>query len=424
MRRFLGSVPAYVWTVVALFLGIVVGGFFPERFEVVAALTTALIDFIVLLVPLLIFAALTPSVATLVRRGLAGRFAGTVLLWFVATTALAGFVGIVVAGLAFGSPLSGGVEGAGLRDEIRGMFSGLGEGGGASMPMLAILLSVVTGLVAVWVEPLYRTLSKVEKGIAGIGGRLGYVMPPLMILFGVTIGVQFGPQLGMGHYLVVTLFTLVVCGVWWAVYTFAVVRSVDPRSFRRLMSDYYVPTAAFGAGTCSSLATLPINLGNIKKYGVRDEVGEFVVPFGAVVNMDASTLMHLAYARLILMFVFDFSVSWAVLFAVWPVAVLFTIAAPGLPSGIGTALWVATLFTGMVVPEAMQAEVIATWIALVAGVPDMFRTATNVTGDGYTAIFLDSVFDRFFADGEVAVEVGGHAEAEAVTTHHSIAGDP
>lgn len=411
MRRFLGRVPAYVWTVVALFSGILAGGLFPGRLEIAADLTTGLIELIVLLVPLLIFAALSPSVATLVRRGLAGRFAGTVILWFVATTALAGLVGIGVAGLVFGSPLSGG-EG-GVRGEILSMFEGLGgDGGGASAPMMAVLVAVVTGIVAVWVEPLYRLLSKVGQGIAGLGGRLKYVMPPLMILFGVTIGVEFGAQLGMGHYFVVVLYTLVMCGVWWAVYTFGVVRTVDGRSFRRLMSDYYVPTAAFGAGTCSSLATLPVNLANTKKYGVRDEVGDFVVPFGAVVNMDASTLMHLAYGPLILSFVFDFSVSWAVLFAVWPAAVLFTIAAPGLPSGIGSALWIATLFTSMTVPEAMQGEVITTWIALVAGIPDMFRTATNVTGDGYTAIFLDSIFDRFFGEG-TAGEAGGPLDASA-----------
>ena len=80
----------------------------------------------------------------------------------------------------------------------------------------------------------------------------------------------------------------------------------------------------------------------------------------------------------------------------WPAIVLFTIAAPGLPAGIGTALWSSTLFASMLnIEEPARSTFVATWIALAGGVPDMFRTATNCTGDGFTAIFFDTFFDKF-----------------------------
>ena len=84
--------------------------------------------------------------------------------------------------------------------------------------------------------------------------------------------------------------------------------------------------------------------------------------------------------------------------AAWPAVVLFTIAAPGLPAGMGTALWSATLFANILGIEGQaQGEFIATWIALSGGIPDMLRTATNCTGDGYTAIIFDGRFDEYFA---------------------------
>ena len=68
------GIPTYVWTFLALVAGLAAGGLFPGPLTPVAAATSALIGWIVAVVPLLILAALSPAIATLVRRGLAGRF--------------------------------------------------------------------------------------------------------------------------------------------------------------------------------------------------------------------------------------------------------------------------------------------------------------------------------------------------------------
>ena len=276
------------------------------------------------------------------------------------------------------------------------MFRAFGEQPGASIPLVAIVAAVIVGITALWSNSLYAVLSRIERAIAGMGDKMSYVMVPLILLFGISLGVRFGARLGVGHYLTMTLYTAVLCFIWWLFYVFVIVRLVARRSPGRVISQYYLPTAVFAAGTCSSLATLPVNLANVKRYGVRDEVADFVLPFGAVVNLDASTLMYVAYAPFVLAHVFGIEVSWTMLLVAWPALVLFTIAAPGLPAGIGTALWSATLFSSMVGLEGReQADFVATWIALSGGLPDMLRTATNCTGDGFTALTFDRFFHRF-----------------------------
>ena len=65
---------------------------------------------------------------------------------------------------------------------------------------------------------------------------------------------------------------------------------------------------------------------------------------------------------------------------------------------VGTALWTATLFASILgFEEPMRSNFVMTWLALSGGLPDMFRTATNCTGDGFTAIAFDHFFDRHFA---------------------------
>lgn len=387
-------VPTYLWTFLALVTGIVAGGLLPDALEPVASATATVIRVIVALVPLLIFVALSPAIATLVRRGLAGRFAGGVIVWYVLSSTLAGLFGLVVSSLLFRIPLSTGSAGAG--GEVLRMLRAFGEGGGASLPLAAILGAVAVGVAGAWHEGLYEVLARIQKAIADAGERVGYVMIPLILAFGVTLGVRFGARVGMASYGLMTAYTAGLCLAWWSFYVFVVVRALTRRPLRPILTDYYVPTAVFAAGTCSSLATLPVNLANVRKLGVRDEVADFVIPFGAVANLDASALAYVAYAPFVLSVVFGIPVSWTVLLVAWPALVLFSIAAPGLPAGMGTALWSATLFASMLgLEDPTRGEFITTWIALSGGLPDMFRTATNCTGDGFTAVIFDRLFERF-----------------------------
>ncbi len=386
--------PTYVWTLSALLLGIVAGGIVPDQLAPVAVATAGFIRLVVTLVPILIVAALSPAIATLVRRGLAGKFATAVVGWYVLSSTLAGLFGLLVSSLVFGIPLT--TEGGTAYGEAVNMLSSLRQQSGASAPLLAIVVAVLLGVLAGRLALLATILAKVEKGLSSAGRGLGYAMIPVVMCLGITVGVQFGARLGMGHYLTMTLYTALLCWVWWLFYVFVIIKYVAKRPVRRVVTDYYLPTAIFAAGTCSSLATLPVNLTNVRRLGVRNEVADFVLPFGAVANLDASALAYVAYAPFILSHIFGIEISWAILLIAWPAIVLFTIAAPGLPAGMGTALWSSTLFASMLgLEEPLRTNFITTWIALAGGLPDMLRTATNCTGDGFTAIVFDRWFGRF-----------------------------
>lgn len=378
----------------ALVAGVVLGGSAPELLSPVATGTSALIRAVVAVVPVLILAALSPAVATLVRRGLAGRFAGAVVAWYVLSSIVAGAVALMVSAALFRIPVS--IGSGGMWGEALSMLRTFGSGG-ASFPLLAIAVGVAVGLAGARHDGMYRVLRRIADTIEGAGTRLGYMMVPLILAFGITLGVRFGARVGLAHYAGMTLYTVALCGIWWAFYTFVLVRWLARIPLGPILTRYYLPTAVFAAGTCSSLATLPVNLANAKAVGVRDEVAEFVLPFGAIANLDASALMYVAYGPFVISYVFGLQLSWMIMLAAWPAVVLFTIAAPGLPAGMGTALWSATLFANVLgLDAATQAEFIATWVALSGGLPDMIRTATNCTGDGYAAIIFHSRFDQWF----------------------------
>lgn len=398
----LRRLPNYVWTFFALVGGIVLGGVFPDTLAPVVVATRAFIEFIILIVPALIFFALAPAIATLIRRGLAGRFAVSVIGWYVLSSFIAGLFGLAVAAILFNIPLTRAGDGGGLSAALE-LLSDLRDEGGVTGPILAVIVAVGTAVLAVWVDRLYGFLRTIEQGVARAGAGIAYVILPLILGFGITIGATFGARIGMGQYGLMVIYTAGLCLGWWAFYVFVVLGMFAGRKPARLLKTYYIPTALFAAGTCSSLATLPVNLHQAKLYGVRDEVADFVIPFGAVVNMDASALAYMAYAPFVMSYIFGLEISWVILIVAWPVLVLYSLAAPGLPAGMGTALWSSVLFASLLgLEDPLRSTFIATWLALSGGIPDMLRTATNCTGDGFVSILFDSQFDRFFVDGAPA----------------------
>ncbi|MFC1726074.1 cation:dicarboxylate symporter family transporter [candidate division KSB1 bacterium] len=392
--KLIRNIPAYVWTILALVLGITLGGFFSQTLEPVASGTTAFIKFIVYIVPVLIFAALSPAFAVLVKRGLAGKFAVSVILWFVLTSTIAAFFGLVISSLVFSIPFS--TMATGVLNEIVKMFDVFLEKGGASLPLIAIFAAVIIGLLSVRIRFLFSFLSKIQETINKAGQTLGLILVPIIFCLGITLGVKFGAKLGMEHFLTITLYTFLLCTAWSIFYILVIIKLIAKRNLKSLMTQYYIPTAVFAAGTVSSLATFPVNITNIKKYGVRPEIADFVISFGAVTNMNGSALINIAFAPFILHYIFGIDISLTMMLFALPAIVVFTIAAPGLPAGMGTALWTSTLFASMLgLEEPVRSTLITTWVALYGGLPDMFITAVNCTGDGFSAVLFDSFFSRF-----------------------------
>jgi Na+/H+-dicarboxylate symporter len=384
-----------VWGFLVLLAGISAGGLFPEALKPVGDGTRSVLAVIVRIAPFLIVGALAPSIATLVRRGLAGKFVAAVLGWFVLASVVGSVLGMIIAALIFHLPFT--LGGATVAN-ASGMLGELRAGGGTSAAVIALVASLVIGLLGVKIEPLYAVLSRVQRGIAHAGTWIGIAIVPLILALGIMLGVTFGARLGMSHYGFMIAYAAGMAVVWWLLFWVLVLPTVGRvRDRIRLLREYYLPTALFAAGTSSTLATIPVNIANLKTYGVREEIADFVIPIGAVVHKGASAMQYMAYGPLIAGYVFGLDIGWSHLLVVWPFIVIYTMAAPGVPGAMGLGLWTGVLFASMLgLEEPLRATFVGTWVALVGGIPDMFRTSGNATADGFAAIIFSNNFDKYF----------------------------
>ncbi|PAU95709.1 dicarboxylate/amino acid:cation symporter [Aliifodinibius salipaludis] len=139
------------------------------------------------------------------------------------------------------------------------------------------------------------------------------------------------------------------------------------------------PAMLLGFSTSSSAATLPVTMERVEKnVGVDEEVSSFVLPIGATINMDGTSLYQ-AVAAVFIAQALGMDLGIAQQITIVLTATLASIGAAGVP-GAGIIMLVIVL-------QAIQVPVEG--IALILGVDrilDMCRTAVNITGDAAVAV--------------------------------------
>jgi Na+/H+-dicarboxylate symporter len=143
----------------------------------------------------------------------------------------------------------------------------------------------------------------------------------------------------------------------------------------------YREALAVAFTTTSSSATLPISMKCAERnLGVPNHTASFVLPLGSTVNMDGTALYEaVAVMFFAQLYGMEMTLQSQVLIAV--TATVAAIGAAGIPS--------AGLVTMFIVCAAVDINPAA--IALIIPVDhvlDMFRTATNVEGDGIGAVVI------------------------------------
>ena len=156
-----------------------------------------------------------------------------------------------------------------------------------------------------------------------------------------------------------------------------IVRRMSYRDFLRGMREAQI--TAFS--TSSSVATLPVTMDCVhKNLGVSTRTSSFVLPIGATVNMDGTSLYQaVAVVALAQFHLVDLSLGQQAVIVL--TATLASIGAAAVPS--------AGLVLMIIVLESVGLN--PAWIALIFPVDrilDMCRTVVNVTGDGAVSAII------------------------------------
>ena len=258
--------------------------------------------------------------------------------------------------------------------------------------MLALLIfSFLTGFAALRAgeagEPFRKFLHSGNEVMKALLVLIMKIAPlGLGAYFAYQVGV-FGPQLfgtyarSMGLYYGFGIFYFIVGFSFYAFVAGGV------SGVRRYWKNNLLPGAT-ALGTCSSIATIPVNLEAAPKMGVREHIANVVIPLGGTLHKDGSSISSIV--KIVVAFSIvgrDFSGVDTILIALG-ITILVSIVEGGIPNGgyVGELLMISAYgFPVEVLPAAM----------IIGTLVDPLATLLNSTGDTVAAMLVD----RFAGDG-------------------------
>lgn len=184
----------------------------------------------------------------------------------------------------------------------------------------------------------------------------------------------------------VVLGLLLMIGVYCLIFTLYVKKS--PFWFLNKIS----PAQLLAFSTSSSAATLPVTMERVEEHmGVEKEVASFVLPVGATINMDGTSLYQ-AVAAVFVCQALGIELALTAQLTIVLTALLASIGSAAVP-GAGMVMLVIVL-------ESIDfpSELLPVALALIFAVDrplDMLRTTVNVTGDATVASIVAKSLGKF-----------------------------
>ena len=310
MKSFWNNYKSSLMLLIAILIGGTVGVIMGPGATVFKPVGDLFLNLLFMTLVPLVFFSVTSAIANMGEMKRLGKILKNILLVFLATGIIAGIVGLI--GVLVFNPTEG------LNTS---MFTDLMQG--ASENTDAEQLSLAQQLVStVTVSDFSLLLSKsnmlqlivfsmlfgVATAMSGEAGNpmakfvesgaavMMKIVDVIMMLAPLGLGCYFasvigelGPQILSGFAKVFVLYivlTLVLFFVLFTVYAFVAGGKDGIKTFWANV----MPAAVTALATCSSAASIPVNLDVTKKMGVPDDIAETVIPLGANTHKDGSVV--------------------------------------------------------------------------------------------------------------------------------------
>ena len=385
-----------------LVLGILTGLFLADRFAPVLTVTNLLggiyMNALNMMIFPLVFCSIIMGIASIGNIRTTGKITGSALLYFIVTTALASFMGLIIPrlihlgrGVQFEMAASDieATQFTSILDTLKSLIPSNPVAAFSNGNMLQVLVfAVITGFALISIgekgEPLLKVIDSLNELCLRVISVVMYFTPigvfctivPVVEANGTATILSLATQLII-LYLAFFGYAFLVYGL-----SVKVLGKVSPITFFRAI----LPAALNAFGTCSSSATIPISKQCVEEeLGVSNKISSIAIPLGATVNMDAVSIL-MSFMIMFFANACNITVSIPMMIIVLLANVLLSIGTPGVPGGAIASFAALATMTGL------PAGVMGVYISINT-LCDMGATCVNVIGDLSCCVVLKEKLD-------------------------------
>ena len=248
--------------------------------------------------------------------------------------------------------------------------------------IFSILIGIAINKVVEGAEPFLKVLESANKVIFKFVDIIFLYAPfGLGCYFAALIG-TFGNEIAIGYAKTFVYYTIIALLFYFIVYSFYAFIAGGKKGFIAFWKNI-LPASATAISTCSSAASIPVNVNCTKKIGVSDDIAETMIPLGTSFHKDGSVIGSV-FKIMFLVYLFGTTPSVG---KVALVAIVATLLVTAVPVGGGT-ISETLILTMMGFP--LTALPILTIIATIIDPP---ATLLNVVGDSASSMLTARIVD-------------------------------
>ena len=409
MKKLLSNYKSTIILLVSIIIGAIVGFIFKEKATVLSPLGDIFLNLLLVVITPLIFLTITTSISKMKSPKRLGKVVGATFLVFIITSIIAVLIGFASTyfiklvkpedGEKIKQSLQETTDEETQENEEIGILKRtaslltvndftklLSKDNIIALLVFSIIFGLAINITGEKAKPVVDFLESANEIINNVVKLIMYYAPiGLGCYFAALVG-SFGEMIVVGYLKTFVIYTIVSILYYLIIYSIYAFVAGGKKGINLYWKNV-LPATATALGTCSSAASIPVNIECSKKIGVPEDVAETAIPLGTSFHKDGS-IIGSVFKIMFLVCLFGMNVSTGTgILGVLAIALISTLLVTAVPIGGGT-ISEMLIITMLGCPTA--ALPILTIIATIIDAP---ATMLNVVGDTASSMMISKIVD-------------------------------
>ena len=409
MKKFLSNYKSTIILLAAIIVGAIIGIIFQEKAAILKPLGDIFLNLLLVIIVPLIFLTITTSITKMKTPKRLGKIMATIIGVFIVTSIIAVLIGfastyfVKLVDTEDGESIKQALqyeEETTEEDEeeltiaertvnlltVNDFTKLLSKDNIIALLIFSIMVGIAINMTGEKAKPVKDLLESANDVVGNIVKIIMYYAPiGLGSYFAALVG-TLGASIAVGYLKTFVIYTIVAIAFYFIIYTIYAWIAGGTKGIKRFWKNV-LPSTLTALATCSSAASIPVNIECSKKMGVPEDIAETTIPLGTSFHKDGS-IIGSVFKIMFLVCLFGTSLATTgEIMGVLGVALLANLLITAVPIGGGT-ISEMLIITMMGYPVA--ALPILTMIATVIDAP---ATMLNVVGDTASSMMVARVVD-------------------------------
>ncbi|MCI8444424.1 MAG: dicarboxylate/amino acid:cation symporter [Clostridia bacterium] len=412
MKKFLSNYKSTIILLVAIIVGAILGIVFQGKATILSPFGDLFLNLLLVIIVPLIFLTITTTIAKMKQPKRLGKIMITIIGVFLFTSIIAVIIGFASTyfvklvnpedGESIRASLEEITENKGDAEEkteeisiadrtvnlltVNDFSKLLSKDNIIALLVFSILFGIAINMAGEKGKPVYDFLVSANEIVGNIVKIIMYFAPiGLGCYFAALVG-SFGASIAVGYLKTFIIYMVVAIAFYFIVYSLYAFLAAGKNGVKAFWKNV-IPSTLTALATCSSAASIPINVECSKKMGVPDDIAETTIPLGTSFHKDGS-IIGSVFKIMFLVCLFGTSLATTGdVLGVLGVALLANLLITAVPIGGGT-------ISEMLIITMMGYPVAALPIlTIIATIIDPAATMLNVVGDTVSSMMVTRVVD-------------------------------